>query len=86
MGWPVPENNLWFSINRAGRAVSYYHWVGRAAKVLARAISITIAPPDYAYTRTHTILSGRRVVLVFKITTFLRPSTYIPWSNGLDNQ
>jgi len=34
-----PENNLWFSINRPGRVVSCYLRAGRAAKVLARAIS-----------------------------------------------
>ena len=34
-----PENNLWFSTNSPGRAVSYYLRAGRAAKVLARAIS-----------------------------------------------
>jgi len=35
-----PENNVWFSINSPGRAVSYYLWAGRAAKVLASAISV----------------------------------------------
>ena len=34
-----PENNLWFSINSPGRAVCCHHRAGRAAKVLARAIS-----------------------------------------------
>ena len=34
-----PENNLWFSINSPGRAVSCYLRAGRAEKVLARAIS-----------------------------------------------
>jgi len=34
-----PENNLWFSINSPGRVVSCYLRAGRAAKVLARAIS-----------------------------------------------
>jgi len=29
---------------------------------------------------------GRRVMLVFEITTFFRPSTYFLWSNGIDNQ
>ena len=34
-----PENNLWFSINGMGWSVSCYLRAGRAAKVLARAIS-----------------------------------------------
>ena len=33
------ENDLWLSINRPFRAVCCYLWAGRAAKVLARAIS-----------------------------------------------
>jgi len=32
---------LWFSINSPGQAVPYNLWAGRAAKVLARAISIS---------------------------------------------
>ena len=34
-----PGNNLWFNINSPGRVVSCYLRAGRAAKVLARAIS-----------------------------------------------
>jgi len=36
-----PENNLWFSINSPGRAVSCYIRASWAAKVLSREISST---------------------------------------------
>jgi len=38
-----PENNLWFSINSPGQAVSCYLRAGWAAKVLARSLSRTAA-------------------------------------------
>jgi len=40
--WPGLENNLWLSINSPGRMVPRYLRAGRAAKVLARAISNTM--------------------------------------------
>jgi len=44
MGQSGPENNLWFSINSPGQAVSCYLRAGRAANVLARAISTQHIP------------------------------------------
>jgi len=55
-----PENNLWFSINRPGRAVSCYLRVGQAAKVLAHAIS------------TMDFVSDCNIKFSIKLNSFLR--------------
>ena len=50
-----PENKLWFSIYGPGRAVSCLLRAGRAAKVLARAISTTSLLPQVFLT-SHAVL------------------------------
>ena len=83
-----PENNLWFSINRPGRAVSCYLLAGRVAKVLADAVSIVkyTSSPLQIYCSEAVMRLHYQMLLKSRppnLTGCHRPSSYLQYHRKL---